>query len=240
MHHSIKKNLLAIGVTLGLATTASAADWEVKVTNLTHGNHFTPLLVTAHDHDTHLFKVGDAASTAIEHMAECGHLDPLLATSEVGAADADTIVNPAEGVLAPGATTTAMITTSDTHLSVVAMVLPTNDGFVGLESQHIPAEAGSYTYWVNAYDAGTEENDEILATSGSTCTYTDSGMMPGAPGGDAGTGATGVSSADGNTMIHVHRGVLGDDSLTDGKSDLVNTIHRWQNPVAKVVVTVTP
>jgi len=240
MRYSFKKNLLVLSVCLGFASTASSADWEVKITNLTHGNHFTPLLVTAHDHDTHLFKVGEAASTAIEHMAECGHLDPLLSTSEVGVADADTIANPASGVLAPGITTTAMITTSETHLSVVAMVLPTNDGFMGLESQHIPDEAGTYTYWVNAYDAGTEANDEILAASGSTCTYTDSGMMPGAPGADAGIGATGVASTDSNSNIHVHRGVLGDDSLTDGKSDLVNTIHRWQNPVAKIVVTVTP
>lgn len=237
MHHSIKKSLLVIGVSLGLASTASAADWEVKITNLTHGNHFTPLLVTAHDSDTHLFEVGEAASAAMTDMAECGDLTALLASAEVGAADADTIENPASGFLAPGATTTAMISTNETNLSVVSMVLPTNDAFIGLESQMIPTAAGSYTYWVNAYDAGTEANDELLP--GTACAAGVAGI-PGAPGMDAGTGGTGVASADSNTNIHVHRGVLGDDSLTDGKSDLVNTIHRWQNPVAKVVVTVTP
>lgn len=240
MQHIMKKSLMALGITMAVSSVSMAATWDVKITNLTHGNHFTPLLVTSHDHDTHLFKVGEAASTAIEHMAECGHLDPLLATAEVGAADADTIADPAAGVLAPGVSTTASIMTTDTHLSVVAMVLPTNDAFMGLESQHIPTEAGSYTYWVNAYDAGTEANDEMLAASGSTCTYTDSGMMPGAPGGDAGTGGTGVASADSNENIHIHRGVLGDSDTSAGKSDLVNTIHRWQNPVAKIVVTVTP
>ena len=237
MQLSLKKNLLALGVWLGMASTISAADWEVKITNLTHGNHFTPLLVTAHGADTHLFKVGDAASAAITDMAECGSLTALLASTEVGGADADTIENPAAGVLAPGSTATAMITTTATNLSVVSMVLPTNDGFMGLESQSIPTEAGSYTYWVNAYDAGTEANDELLP--GTDCAAGVAGI-PGAPGMDAGTGGTGVAGADSNTNIHVHRGNLGDDSLTDGKSDLVNTIHRWQNPVAKIVVTVTP
>ena len=51
---------------------------------------------------------------------------------------------------------------------------------------------------------------------------------------------TGVAGADSNTMVHVHRGILGDTDPTGGKSDLDSTIHRWQNPVAKVVITVTP
>ena len=239
MKISVKKSLLSFMFLGCVGTAANAATWDINITNLTHGNHFTPLLVTAHAHDEHLFEVGSAASVEIEHMAECGHLTPLLGTSVVGAADADTIVDPAAGFLNPGATTTTSITTTQTHLSIVAMVLPTNDAFVGMESQHIPEQAGTYTYWLNAYDAGTEENDEILMTSGE-CTYSDSGMMPGAPGGDAGSGGTGVATADTNTMIHVHRGILGDDDATGGKSDLNNTIHRWQNPVAKIVVTVTP
>ncbi|HEC18880.1 MAG TPA: hypothetical protein ENI97_06000 [Gammaproteobacteria bacterium] len=242
IHKGLRKHSLALATGLSIAFGASmaqAATWDVTVTNLTHGNHFTPLLLTAHDSSTHLFQVGMPAPLPIEHMAECGHLDPLLATAEVGAADADTIADPAGGVLAPGASTSAMLTTSATHLSVVAMVLPTNDGFLGLEAQEIPTTAGTYTYYINAYDAGTEANDEVLMTSGA-CSYTDSGMMPGAPGGDAGSNGTGVSSADTNTNIHVHRGVLGDQDPTGGNSDLDSTIHRWQNPVAKITVTVTP
>lgn len=236
-----KKNLFTkslIGsLVLGVSSLATAAEWEIKVTNLTHGNHFTPLLLTAHASDTHLFEIGQAASVALEHLAECGHLDPLLATPEVGTADDDTIANPAEGLLAPGSSTTATIITESKYLSVVSMVLPTNDAFIGLDAQKIPTEAGSYTYLLHAYDAGTEANDEILMTSGD-CTYTDAGMMPGAPGGDAGENATGVATEDSNKMIHVHRGVLGDQDAIGGKSDLNSSIHRWQNPVAKVTVTV--
>ena len=237
--HSLTLALAASFTTAFAISAAQAATWDVTITNLTNGNHFTPLLVTAHDHDTHLFQVGMSATLPIEHMAECGHLDPLLATPEVGAEDADTIANPAGGLLAPGANTTTTLDTTQTHLSIVAMVLPTNDAFLGLESQHIPTEAGTYTYYVNAYDAGTEANDEVLMTSGE-CAYTDSGMMPGAPGMDAGTNGSGVATADSNTVIHVHRGVLGDQDATGGNSDLDSTIHRWQNPVAKITVTVTP
>ncbi|NOX92986.1 MAG: hypothetical protein GXP18_11215 [Gammaproteobacteria bacterium] len=242
--NGFRKHSLALALAAGFTTAlaagaAQAATWDVTITNLTNGNHFTPLLVTAHDSDTHLFQVGMPASLPIEHMAECGHLDPLFLTPEVGAADADTIDNPATGLLAPGTSTSAMLVTTETHLSIVAMVLPTNDAFLGLESQYIPSEAGTYTYYVNAYDAGTEANDEMLMTAGE-CAYTDSGMIPGAPGMDAGMNGTGVATADSNTMIHVHRGVLGDQDETGGTSDLNSTIHRWQNPVAKITVVVTP
>jgi len=242
-----KKSALVSAFIMGMATSsANAAQWDITVTNLTHGNHFTPLLLAAHDHDTHLFQVGMPASIPIEHMAECGHLNPLLATPEVSAAD--TQADPAGGPLAPGASTSTMIMTTNmnnTHLTMVSMVLPTNDAFVGMESQHIPAEAGTYTYYLNAYDAGTEGNDETINPGGpSTCTYTETGMIPVAPGGDADSGGTGVvtpGTPDTNTSIHIHRGVLGESVATgDGRSDLMNTIHRWQNPVAKVVVTVTP
>ena len=39
-------------------------------------------------------------------------------------------------------------------------------------------------------------------------------------------------------MVHIHRGSLGDDDITGGKSDLDNTVHRWLNPVARITVTV--
>ena len=43
---------------------------------------------------------------------------------------------------------------------------------------------------------------------------------------------------EGNAYVHIHRGNLGDDDLTGGKSDLDNTVHRWLNPVARITVTV--
>ena len=167
-------------------------------------------------------------------MAECGDISGLV--TDLGS-NADVMENPAMGLLAPAGSTTTMLNTQagHTHLSLVAMILPTNDAFVGLDAMTIPTTAGTYTYYLNAYDAGTEANNELLDTNG--CAPGMAGI-PAMPGSGYGTGGSGVSAADTNTMVHIHRGVLGDTNPNGGASDLDSTIHRWQNPVAKVVVTV--
>ena len=98
----------------------------------------------------------------------------------------------------------------------------------------IPAEAGSYTMYLNAYDAGTEANDEIVNGGGAAGVA----GIPAAPGGNAGTGGMGVTSEESNMTVHIHRGVIGDTDASGGNSDLDSRIHRWLNPVAKVTVTV--
>ena len=238
MNKKTLHSILSAGILSAAIAPVNAAQWDVAITNLTHGNHFTHLLVTAHDDNTHLFQVGMSASTELQAMAECGDLSGLL--TAIGSIDMDTIENPAAGLLSPGASTTASLdtmTSGNTHLSIVAMILPTNDAFVGLDALQVPTTTGTYTYYLNAYDGGKEANSEIIDTNGCT-----SGMpgIPIAPGGDGGTGASGVTVTETNNTVHVHRGVLGDTDNSGGISDLNSTIHRWQNPVAKVVVTVTP
>lgn len=51
-------------------------------------------------------------------------------------------------------------------------------------------------------------------------------------------GAVGVTGSEANTRIHIHRGILGDDNLSGGSSDLDSAVHRWLNPVAKLLITV--
>jgi len=149
---------------------------------------------------------------------------------------ANNIVNPYAGVLPPGISTSTDLTTdnANTQLSVVAMVLPSNDGFVGLDSITIPTTAGEYTYYLNAYDAGTEINDEIINGGGTLGVV----GIPADPLSQGGTGATGVASSENNQTIHIHRGVVGDTDATGGASDLDSRIHRWLNPVAKLVLVV--
>lgn len=117
---------------------------------------------------------------------------------------------------------------------MTAMILPSNDGFVGLDGWEIPAEAGTYTIMLNAYDAGTEANNELVNGGGAVGVL----GIPAAPGGDSGTNGMGVTDTESNTMIHIHRGSLGDDVMDGGKSDLNNSIHRWLNPVAKLTITI--
>ena len=215
------------------AQHAMAADVTVEVLNLTQGMYFTPIAVVAHTPDTSLFEVGEAASPEIQEMAEGGSLAGL--TTLGGSISADILAEPTAGPLGPTAKVSGSFMTADGNsvLSVVAMILPSNDGFIGLDNWTIPTEAGTYTVYLNAYDAGTEANDEIVG-----------GGAPGVPGMPAppfltlGTGGSGVTSTESNSMVHIHPGNIGDDSATDGASDVTNSVHRWLNPIAKVTVTV--
>jgi len=227
----------ALCLVAATALPATAAEWKVTVTNLTNGTYFTPLLVAAHNGHTEAFTPGEPASSDIRWVAECGNIAPLAA--DLGAAGAELVTNPAGGALAPGTSTTATLHPGprQDHLSIVAMLVPTNDGFFGLNSIRVPKVPGTYSYSVNAYDAGTEANDEVFAPPASGCMPGQPGV-PGDPTGLAGTGATGVASFDYNTNVHVHPGPVGDLDPTGGASDLDASVHRWNDPIATVTVTV--
>lgn len=226
-------------LTLAIAAApllSQATEFDVEIHNPTRGLYFTPLLVAAHPEDVSLFETGNAASSELQAMAEGGNLTGLV--NLLNAAGATIDENPAEGLLAPGQSATATLNTNNavanTRLTVVAMLLPTNDGFLALSGLDIPTEPGIYTYHLNAYDAGTEANDEVRGSG-----------EPGQPGipvpppldpilGSNGTGVE--NSAEG--YVHIHRGNLGDTTPDGGASDIVSTLHRWLNPVATVTVTV--
>lgn len=213
---------------------ASAQVVDIEVTNLTQGMYFTPLLVSAHNSSTHLFEAGQTATPELQAMAEGGDISGLVsAAAATGAVNSE---NPAGGLLAPSSTTQVsdLDTLTNSHLSVTAMLLPTNDAFVGLNGWEIPKQAGTYTVYLNAYDAGTEANDEVVNGGGAPGVL----GIPANPGGNGGTGATGVTTTETNQTVHIHRGNVGDTDLSGGVSDVDSRIHRWLNPVAKVVVTV--
>jgi len=207
---------------------------RTTITNLTHGSWFTPLLVAAHDPGTELFHVGDAASAELRAMAEGGDISGLEAA--VDGAGGNRVSNPAGGLLAPGESTTTELLTdaANTQLSITAMLLPTNDGFVGIDSLTLPTAPGTYTWYLSGYDAGTEANDELITGGGAP----GAPGIPADPGGAEGSNDTGAAGADANATIHVHRGVLGDSDPNGGPSDLDSSVHRWLNPVARLVVTV--
>jgi len=232
----MKKYITLAGLTLSLlfSQQAFAQNFTVAITNLTHGIYFTPLLVTATPSTTHLFTSGMAASANLQAMAEGGDIAGLQADlMTVGADVATANTTP----MAPGATVTATFTNTaagNTHLSVVGMLLPTNDGFVGLDALMIPTAAGSYTFFLNGYDAGTEANNELINGGGAPNTL----GIPADPGMANGANGTGVAAVDSNTTVHIHRGIIGDTNAAGGISDLDTTVHRWLNPVAQIVVTV--
>ncbi len=207
----------------------------MEITNLTQGTYFTPLLVAAHNRHTRLFEVGTEASASLQAMAEGGDISGLI--FEVDAAGGEYVADPAAGLLAPGQSASASLDihgTATSRLSVVGMLLPTNDGFVGLDSVPIPYRWGTFTFYLNGYDAGTEANDEIINGGGAPGVL----GIPADPGGHGGENASGAADSEQNATIHVHRSVLGDTEPSGGISDLDSRFHRWLNPVARVVIRV--
>lgn len=230
------KKLIATLAVLASAGT-HGAQLDIEITNLTRGSYFTPLLVAAHAPGQMLFAAAMPASANLQAMAEGGDISGLAA--DMDAINATVVANPAEGLLVPGASTSASLNTDDapdnTRLSIVAMLLPSNDGFMGLNAIEIPQAPGTYVFNVNAYDAGTEGNDEII---GSGAPGEAGYPAPPPVAAASGSGGTGIA-AEAEGFVHIHRVVLGDTDLAAGPSDIDSLVHRWLNPVVRVVVTVS-
>ena len=187
----MKKTLFPalVAATAMFGQSAHAAQFDVQITNLTNAIYFTPLLVAAHPSGNNLFATGQPASANLQAMAEGGDIAGLA--DDMAAIGATVIQNPAGGLLTPTASTTLSMNTDGTsndRLSIVAMLLPTNDAFAGLNAIEIPTEPGVYTYNVPAYDSGTEANDELLTGGGAP----GAPGMPADPSGLGGTGGTGA------------------------------------------------
>lgn len=273
--------LIKVASAVVLACSSSllmAQTIEITITNLTHAQNFTPRLVIAHDSSVDAFEPGVEATSALAWLAEAGVIDDAQNAASsgqnfealLGPTDTDNTTNTWHrfgGLVAPSTTsaTYSFDTLDKPYLSILTMLIPTNDAFAGLDSIEIPTTPGTYTYMLNAYDAGTELNDELNSTR-TDIVEQDTGNalggygVPGVAGVGAspvelGVGGTGVAvkvgfAIDGSAIganevvdgtdgpVHIHRNILGDTSLTDGASDLQSTEHRWLNPVARVTITI--
>ena len=165
---------------------------------------------------------------------------PLGLLFPAGITAGDTLV-PFDAGLAGSVSGTLVIDdNANRYLSVVAMLLPTNDAFVGLDSWPIPATPGTHILYLPAYDAGTETNNEIMSDDNPLDCVPNEPGFPVDPLGNTGTGGSGLAQADVSPRIHIHRNQLGDLDSVGGPGDLDSRIHRWQNPVVKMTVTIRP
>jgi hypothetical protein len=209
-------------VSLTLASFAAQAQthYEITITNLTHGQSFTPVLVASHNGNGRIFELGRPASPELAMLAEGGATGPLAGVLADTAGVFD--INTTTGLLLPGETTTVNVDRRGNadHLSLAAMLLPTNDGFVALNAAALPEGGRPAVFYALAYDSGSEVNDESCAS------------IPGPglpfPGPECGAGG---SPGGGEGHVHVHAGIFGIDELSAHERD-------WKNPVARVVVRV--
>ena len=191
--------------------------YEVTVTNLTYAQPLSPIAVVLHG-DSAMWAVGGMASTSLEKLAEGGDNTDFIAETSVLASVSG------ESALAPGASSTLTVTTEDemaTHLSLVSMLVNTNDAFTGLTAMDLSSLTVDTpkTWTLGVYDAGTEANSELAGT------------IPGPA--DSGTGYDAIR--DDVDFVARHPGVV---TMDDGLSTSVLTqAHRFDNPAIKLTIT---
>ncbi len=195
------------------AIASGSASYRVTITNITNSTNLTPILVASHRGKIPLFELGSPASADLTAIAEGGDTSGLADTLASNYHVVD--IQNSGGLLGPGQSVSVTVSAANyaRSISIASMMLPTNDGFIALESAKAPRR-GSVTYFVPGYDAGTEANDESCVNiPGPFC-----GGNPFSPG---------VNPGD-EGYVHIHRGVQGIGDLTSEKD--------WRNPVAKVTI----
>jgi hypothetical protein len=206
----------ALVFTSSQAFASGGRDFHVTITNLTHSITFTPILVASHRRPVTVFELGAPASDDLRALAESGAVAPMTSTLE---GDSDVVdVQNSGGLLMPGKSVTVIVSAAHgaKFISAGSMMLPTNDGFIGLNSAEVSRRGGSATYFSPAYDSGSELNDELCANiPGPYC----GGFGP-SPGYDPVT----------EGYVHVHRGI-------HGVGDLYPAVYDWRNPVARITVS---
>ena len=210
-------SLIVIGHLASDTTTLaqSTSTYQVNITNLVPAQIFTPVLVATHNSSATIFTVGTPASSALQVLAEGGDVAPLTALLNGDTNVMD--VQDSGGLHGPGNTGGVVVTGSDTfnRVSLAAMLIPTNDAFVGLNTT-LPADGEIKVVYAFAYDAGTEVNDERCAS------------IPGPSYPECGGPGTGGAPGGGEGMILIHSGIRGHGDF--GRS------RDWKNPVARIVI----
>ncbi|BFM06056.1 spondin domain-containing protein [Halioxenophilus aromaticivorans] len=193
-------------------TYAAEKTYKVTITNITKSIAFTPFIAATHNKATDFYSVGEPASEELAALAEGGDVVPLMDTLLVNHRVND--IETTEGLLQPGNSVSFTITTAPgaRFFSTAAMLLPTNDTFVGLDTVRLPLR-GKATFYAHAYDAGSEMNDELcISIPGPTC------------------GGEGVSAGeDDEGYVYPSPGI-------HGEGDLSTATYNWQGPVAKVTI----
>ncbi|MDS4031208.1 MAG: spondin domain-containing protein [Candidatus Contendobacter sp.] len=206
--------LLTAPLTGAQAQFVRGVMYEVTITNITRGSLFAPILVASHRSGVSLFALGEPASAELAMLAEGGNVEPLAQALRADSRVVD--VANSGGPLEPGQSVTVQVAAQGAdHISLAAMIVPTNDGFIALNGVEAP-RSGSETHWVPGYDAGSEPNDELCVS------------IPGPQCG--GEGASPL--AGGEDFVHVHSGI-------HGIADLKAEEYDWRNPVAVVTIKKT-
>lgn len=223
----MKRSIALTAATLSLGAAAvplsathgpALRDYTVTVENLTPAGSqpLSPPVIVVHTDHADVWSVGALATHPVAGIAEDANNGPAVAAFGAlrGVRSAATGVDrTASGAapIAPGASQTYLVRARQgDRLSLLSMLVNTNDGFTGLDALRL--RSGTVTVRTHAYDAGSEVNDQLAA------------HIPGPAG-----NSPFVRNPEG-AVIAMHPGIAA------GVGDLTPETHGWTGPVARITV----
>jgi hypothetical protein len=230
---------VAVAATLASATalpTALADDppqklYRVTIVNLTEGQPFSPPVAATHLKTIRMFQVGTLASDELEFIAEDGNEVPMFerfsasdqVTQAVDVGRPLTTRGKVVGSFTDSATFEISAAPGD-RFSISTMLICTNDGFFGLDAVKLPKE-GARMFFLNGYDAGTEQNTEESVDLVDPCSMLGPTPLPGDPDGNRDAEVDTVPAE----LIRHHPNI-------EGVGELSVAQHGWRDPVAMVTI----
>jgi hypothetical protein len=191
--------------------------WRVTIQNLTPpgpgapgSQPLSPPLFVVHSAHADVWSVGEIASHGVAAIAE--DADNSVLESALPQVDGvKSVTTGAGGPIPSGASRTYVVETSGraNRLSVVTMLVNTNDAFTGLDSLRLRGHGTSVA--TMAYDAGSERNNELKSHIPGPC-----------------CGNAFVRAPEGN-LIQMHEGITDRGELDPAKYD-------WEGPAARITI----
>jgi hypothetical protein len=214
---------LAFGALVALAAAAllipaatsspsSQRTWDVTITNLTPpgSQPLSPPLFVVHSGRAEIWSVGQIATHPVAGIAEDANNAPAE-TAFAALPGVRNVFTGAGGPIPPGASRTYTVETSGpfNRLSLLTMLVNTNDAFTGLDS--LLVRGNGTTLRTMAYDAGSERNNELIAfIPGPCCNHPF------------------VRDPEG-ALIRMHEGIT-------GRGDIDPAVYGWHGAVARIEI----
>jgi hypothetical protein len=195
----------------------SSATWHVTVANLTPpgpgapgSQPLSPPLFVVHSGKADVWSVGDIASNGVAAIAEDAN-NTVLESALPSLPGVKTVLTGAGGPIPSGQSRTFTVETSGrfNRLSLVTMLVNTNDAFTGLDSFRLRGQGATLS--TMAYDAGSERNNELESHIPGPCCNNPFVRDP--------EGA----------LIRPHEGIT-------GVGDLDPALYDWPEPAARITI----
>jgi len=209
--------MLVVGPTAAVADDGPTKSWRVTITNLTPegpgapgSQPLSPPLFAVHSNKADVWSVGDLASHGVAAIAEDAN-NAVLESALPQLPGVKTVFTGAGGPIPSGASRSFTVETNGrfNRLSIVTMLVNTNDAFTGLDAL-VPRGRGETRYTM-AYDGGSEKNNELKSHIPGPC-----------------CGSAFVRDPEGQ-LIRAHDGIL-------GVGDLDPALYDWDGPVARISI----